>query len=303
MNLESLKLFVQLAELGSMTKVAFAQDCIQSVISRRVTAIERECGAKLFYRTGRGVALTDFAEAMLPRIKALLADAEQISNEMKAGAGVPIGEVRIGLLPSLSSPTIQTLFRRIHERFPGVLLHIFEGSNGQIDEWLNSGRVDIGILFRYGGSVANQEQVLGVVDTYLVGKAGDRLTSKPTIEFDKLSDVPLVLPGAPNGLRLTLEQFAKRANINLRIVMEADSLPLQKEFAASGCAYAVLGGHAISREVNAGILQASRIIDAKLVRTVVLATTTQRPLSHAGREVGKELRLILDDLFANKTFK
>ncbi len=51
MDIEALTLFVQLAELGSMTKVAVAQNSIQSAVSRRVTALERECGAHLFYRT------------------------------------------------------------------------------------------------------------------------------------------------------------------------------------------------------------------------------------------------------------
>lgn len=303
MDIEALKLFVQLAELGSMTKVAVAQNSIQSAVSRRVTALERECGAHLFYRTGRGVTLTEFAESILPRVKVLLADAEKLAAEMKAGAGVPTGEVRIGMLPSLSSPTIQVLCKQMLERYPGILLHVVSGSNGQIDEWLNAGKIDIAVLFRYGDSVSPMEQALGVVETYLVSSTGDRLTAKPTIEFEQLDGLPLILPGAPNGLRVTLEQLARKARINLNVVLEADSLPLQKEFAAAGLAYAILGSHAVLEEVQAGSLQASRIVNARLSRTVALATATHRPLTHAGREVAKALRLIFDDLFANATFK
>lgn len=303
MDLETLKLFVQLAELGSMTKVAIAQDAPQSGISRRVTALEHMCGARLFHRTGRGVAPTDFAELILPKVKALLADVEQLSHEMKSGAGVLTGSVRIGILPSLSSPTVQTLFEQVREKYPGVQLHILEGSNGQIDEWVSSGRVDIGVVFRYGGSIWPAEQALGTVETYLVSAPGDKLTAGESIDFAQLHNVPLILPGAPNGLRAALEHVALRMGVALKVVIEADSLALQKQFAADGNAYAILGGHAITAEVDAGLLQAARIANGRMSRTVVLTSTTQRPMSHARREVAKMLRHVLDDLFASATFR
>jgi LysR family nitrogen assimilation transcriptional regulator len=53
--------------------------------------------------------------------------------------------------------------------------------------------------------------------------------------------------------------------------------------------------HAVSREVEEGKLQASRIVSPGLERTITLATTTERPLTLAAREVAKLLRVIVDE--------
>ena len=95
-----LALFVKVTELGSLTHAAAALDLPQSVISRQIRALERQCGASLFRRTGRGVVLTDFGQQIFPRIKALIAQAEQLSDDVRTSSGQPLGDVRLGLLPS-----------------------------------------------------------------------------------------------------------------------------------------------------------------------------------------------------------
>ena len=135
-DLARLELFAAVADLGSLTRVAAARSSTQPVISRQIAALERECGGRLFARTGRGMTLTELGQRLLPRIKAMLDEAKQLSEEIGAAGGVAMGEVRIGALPSLYKLLICPLFRVTQERFPKVQLHVFEGSAGQIDEWI-----------------------------------------------------------------------------------------------------------------------------------------------------------------------
>lgn len=81
-------------------------DTAQPAIGRQIGQLEREWGGRLFHRTGRGVALTELGEPVLPRAKSLLAQAAELVDEIKGTAGVPSGDVRIGVLPSLSQPLI-----------------------------------------------------------------------------------------------------------------------------------------------------------------------------------------------------
>ena len=106
MDLDRLKIFVQVAELGSLSKAASVTGVPQSAISRKITALEQDCSGRLFHRTGRGVTLTEFGQRVLPRIKALIDDAQQLSDDLKSSAGVPAGTVRIGFLPSLTHPAL-----------------------------------------------------------------------------------------------------------------------------------------------------------------------------------------------------
>ncbi len=296
-DLGRLKLFAQVAELGSLSKVAVATGSVQSAISRKISALERECGGRLFNRTGRGVTLTALGDSIFPRVKHLLIETERLSSDIKSSAGVPAGEVRIGLMPSLADPLVTLLFRQIRENFPQIRLHLFEGSAGQLDEWLASGRIDAAALFRYSESAPRDEELLGTVDTYLVGAPGNRITSAATVNFSCLDKLPLVLPGMPNGLRVVLSQLAKRKRITLSVAIEADSLPIQKTVASTGDAYAVLGGHTVWADVDANRLQASRIVAPGIKRIVTLASTTHQAPSLAGRKVINLIRQIMHGLF------
>ena len=294
-DLAKLELFASVAEAGSLTKVAAARSSTQPVISRQIAALERDCGGRLFARTGRGMALTELGQRLLPRVKTMLEGAQRLSEEVGAAGGVAIGEVRIGALPSLYKLLICPLFRVTRERFPKVRLHIFEGSAGQIDEWIANGYVEIGLPYRYSKRLPSDAQQLIDADSYLIGPVGDKLTASRTVDFAQLAHQPLVLPGAPSNVRVMLDQLAKRRRITLEIVLSADSLQIQKETVLSGSGYTILPRHAVLGEIEAGTLQASRIVNPRIKRTVVLVTTSTRPLSLAGREVAKLIRQLAED--------
>ncbi|MBI3374869.1 MAG: LysR family transcriptional regulator [Betaproteobacteria bacterium] len=295
MDLAKLGRFVKVAELGSLTKAAMMLDTTQSSLSLQISALERDFGGRLFHRTGRGVALTELGERILQRARGLLTDAEQLANEIRSSAGKPYGKVAIGILPSTAHLLVTQLYRQARERYPHVLLHIFEGSSGQLDEWVSKGLLDMAILYRYGKSSARAEQSLAVVESCLVGRSGDAITRSSTVKFVRLDRLLLCLPGAPNGLRVALDQIARSRRIALSVAMEADSIPIQKQFALDGHGYAILAMHAVSREVERGSLRASRIVSPGLDRTITLATTTERPLTLAAREAAKLLRVIVDE--------
>jgi len=110
------KLFIDAAELGSLSKVALAYGTSQPHISRRIGELEQECGGRLFQRTGRGVVLTELGQRVAPKVRAWLTSTEQLVNDVRTSAGTPIGKVRIGSLPSTAHPLVTTLHRRLAER-------------------------------------------------------------------------------------------------------------------------------------------------------------------------------------------
>ena len=265
-------------------------DTTQSALSLQMAALERDCGERLFYRTGRGVALTELGTRLAPRARDLLRDAELLTLEMRSAAGVPFGEVTVGLLPSIAQTLVPLLFREVRDKLPNVRLRILEGSNGQLDEWLSGGRLDAALLYRYGKSTASNEETLSMIDSWLVGPKGDVLTSRTTVAFSQLHKLPLILPSLPNGLRVALDHQAQRKRIELTVAVEVDSIPIQKNLAAGGFGFGVLGLHAVTSELAAGTLQAARIVQPGIARAVTLATTTRHPGTLASRAVTAVIR-------------
>lgn len=277
-------LFVKVTELGSLTHAAAVLDMPQSVISRNIGVLERECGARLFRRTGRGVVLTDFGQRVFPRVKALIAQADQLADDIQTASGEALGDVRLGLLPSAVRLFSGTLHREVAARFPKVRLHFTEGSSVQLEDWLNQGRLDLSLLLREDEREVPGEPTLKKLALSLIGPPGDPVTSQPTVEFRQLAELPLVLPGEPHLLRAKLHALALQHQLELTVRVEADSINLQEEIVAAGGGYAIVAASAMPKPDSARF-SAARIINPELTRRVVLSTTLLRPHTLATRAV------------------
>lgn len=296
MDLQKLEIFVCVSELGNLSKAAVALDTLPSIVSRQIAALERSCNGKLFHRTGRGMTLTELGQRVLPQAKATVAEFRKLQEEVKSQQGVVSGEVRIGLVPSLAQAVSAPLFRTVQQLYPAVRLIIMEGVTAQLDSWRSNDEVDVTILFRAAHAELRGEDSLGSVDTYLVGARGDALTAGAAVRFSELSGLPLVLASAPNGLRADVEKHAQRLGVQLSIVLETNSLAVQTELAARGGAYTIMAGHAASQRLSAG-LQAARIVDPSIVRTIAIAMASHRPASDATRHVARHARMHIMEAF------
>lgn len=85
------RVFVQVGERGSVTLGAAAARVPQSVASRRIAALERHFGERLFDRSARRAALTAFGRDMLPSAKRLVQLAEAMDHHAEQARLRPIG--------------------------------------------------------------------------------------------------------------------------------------------------------------------------------------------------------------------
>lgn len=295
MNLADLRLFLEVTEAGSFTKVAANRHTAQSHISRQIGDLERECGAPLFRRTGRGVVLTEFGHYAERRIRAWLREGDALFADILQTSKLPMGEVRVGVLPSAAHPLMTQVFNRLHAQYPEVRLNVREGQGGELDALLDTGSVDMAILFRYDKPASRDETLLATAPTYLVSQPGLPLTQADTIEFKRLQGVPLVLPRQPSHWRSILDEVARSKGFSLQPKVQADSLRVQREVIASNRElYALLGPFSVEEDLRLGRLQAARVVAPDLRRYVSLALPKQGHLTEAGRVVNRLIRETVD---------
>ena len=283
-----IRLFLEVVDAGSFSRVAAQRRTVQSHISRQVSALEQACGAPLFRRTGRGVVLTDFGEYVEKQVRGWLRSSDELFDTIRHTSAVPMGEVRIGALPSAAHPLLTHLFQQLDSRYPAIKLNVREGQGDELDALLDIGSVDMAILFRYQAPTGSDETWLATANTYLVSSPDCPPTQEETMDFRQLKGLPLVLPRRPAHWRAILDETARSQGFTLQPVIEADSLRLQKEaVATSRRVHAVLGPFAIDDEIRSGRLRATRIINPNLKRYVTLALPKQGNLTQAGKVVAK----------------
>lgn len=287
------QMFLRVAEAGSLGKAATALALPPSAVSRAIAELERRCGERLFVRTGRGVTLTEFGQQLRPRVQRLVADAQQLAEEIRATRGQPIGDVAIGLLPSAVPRYAGPLAAAVRTRMPGVRLHLVEGASAQLEEQLREGRLDMAVVLREDAAALGDERVLARVPLFLVGRRGDTAVAAAELPLVALSGLPLVLPSRPHLLRARLDRLATEHGLQLQVAVEADSVQLQYAVAAAG------GGYAIASVADGLMderLAAARIVQPELERFVVLAESPRRPHTLATREVRELVCALADEI-------
>ncbi len=291
MQINNFRLFLEVAELGSLTKVAARRQTVQSHISRQISDLESECGGALFRRTGRGVVLTEFGHYVEKRVRQWVQQSDELFGDIQQSAKIPMGEVKIGILPSAAHPLMTQVFKKLHHAYPKIQLNIREGQGSELDALLDTGSVDMAILFRYEKPHSHEEVLLSTASTYLVSSPGLSLTYGETVDFKRLEGLPLVLPRKGSHWRSILDETARSKGFQLQAEVEADSLKVQKEIIANNPhMYALLGLFSVNEELRQGRLQSAKVIAPDLKRYVTLAMPKQGHITQASKTVAEMIK-------------
>lgn len=298
LELETLRILLVVAEQRSVTRAATTLGIRQSAISRRIQRLERELSTLVFYRNGRGVCLTTAGEKLLRVGSEVLESLESVTEELLAERSSFQGVVTLGLPPSLGATISAGVVRRFQENYPEARIRIMVAFSGTLLEWLDDGRIDVGVLYDVHRSrtllvTPLLRENLHLISAPMAVNGGDRA------ELKELGVGPYVVPSSANGMRRIVDAAATRSKIKMHIAAEIDSLDAMKEMVETGPERCVLPLGAVHREVKAGRLVARQFADPRMQALLVLATPVNRPVTKLASAVlhliEKEMDRCLDN--------
>lgn len=123
MDLNTIRLFVTVAETGSFTRAGRDLGLTTSGVSRALSRLEQEVGVRLIQRTTRKLNLTESGRAYFEQVKGALALIEEASEGVSEMREDPKGIVRITAPPALTNSLIPILAEFL-ERYPEVRVEI-----------------------------------------------------------------------------------------------------------------------------------------------------------------------------------
>jgi LysR family nitrogen assimilation transcriptional regulator len=291
MELKQLAYFLSVAEAGSFSKAAVVLSVAQPILSRQIKMLETELGAELLYRNGRGIVLSEAGKILEGRARAALESVDHARIEIAALKAAPQGRVVIAMPPSIGWVLTGPLVRRCREAFPNITLHVVEGFSGHVAEWLSNGRIDVGIVYNASRRSSLNTEPLFSDDLVLLGPAADPAgLPGTTVPAARLADIPLILPARPHGLRVLIDQVLGQLDLAPRVEFEVDAMPSTLGLVEEGVGYTVLTETAATQRIGEGRIRAWAIVDPVMTRQLMLATSTQRPMSVATRLVTRLIR-------------
>ena len=217
---------MRVAELGSFSKAARVLDIAQPALSHQVRLLETDLRETLLLRNGRGVNLTPAGRRLFEHGVQILQQVAQARADLGAQRDAPVGQVTIGLPPSIGRRLTKPLIEGFRAQLPQARITVVEGLSSYIAEWIGSGRADLGLVYNPEPSAALEITPLLREPLCLVQpkQRGSKAITLP-VALRELSGYPLIVPERHQSLRRLLESQATLAGVALNISCEVSSIP------------------------------------------------------------------------------
>jgi DNA-binding transcriptional LysR family regulator len=227
-NLDLLRSFFAIVELGSMSKAAERLHVSQSTLTRQMQTLEHEIGGQLLERGYGGVALTAAGHTLLDGMRPVVARAEAVVADARKRARGQSGSLRIGYMMTAAANYLNPALVRLRQEHPEIKVKLVDLSPGELMEGLRKGELDVVVLGYADPSVA-REFFMKTIASFpvMVALPG----SHPLAENEEIGLAELrheVFVGAQEsdipGYNRWLVQLCRGAHFRPRFIEDADSL-------------------------------------------------------------------------------
>ena len=145
MDLNLLKVFVNVANKKSISMAASELKCAQSNVTSRIKQLEKNLGVELFFRVSKGVILTKEGEKLYPQALELIHKMQNCIDSISNNS-VEISSLKIGSTDCNAAVRISPFLLKLHQDFPNMHLELFTGTTKDIYELLLDYKVDIAFI-------------------------------------------------------------------------------------------------------------------------------------------------------------
>ena len=146
MNIQKYLAFIRTVEYGSFTKAAEILNYSQSGISRMINDLEKEWNVSLLERNRTGVKLTSDGMKILPIAQSVCNEFNRLQEQVDEINGLGSGLIRIGTFSSVATHWLPKIIKEFQKDYPNIDYELLLGDYTEIEEWIKTGRVDLGFL-------------------------------------------------------------------------------------------------------------------------------------------------------------
>ena len=287
MNLESLKIFCDVAELKSFSRAAEKHVISQSAISQQLAQMELAHKCQLIDRKKRPYELTEAGRSFYTACKDILARYEQLKSELNTLNSSARSRINVASIFSIGMHTLPPYTKRFMAQFQNVNVHVEYLSASKIYELVLAGDIDMGLVAvpKQDRNIkvynfANEPLVFVYSPKYLLG-------SRTSIDIHQLETEKFI--GFDRGVptRSWIDDIFSRYNMNVRPVMEFDNIETIKRAVEINSGISILPKTAILQELADGTLKAVRFSNEEFVRPTGI-------ILRKDRKMNKTMKYLID---------
>ncbi|HEX3800677.1 MAG TPA: LysR family transcriptional regulator [Verrucomicrobiae bacterium] len=284
MQIESLKVFCDLAETESFTKAAQINNVTQSAVSQQISSLERQFKSLLIERSKKKFRLTREGQVLYDFSKQIIQTHDSLHSKLQEIKDIISGTIRVATIYSIGLHDLPPYIKKFLKSYPTVNVHVEYRRANQVYDDVLSNVVDLGLV-----AYPTRESKL---ETVSLRKDPLVLICHPQHPFAKMKSVKLKAlagqkfigfePDIPT--RKALDRILKESNVEVMHVMEFDNIETVKRAVEIDAGVSVVPQGTILQEVAKQTLVQVQLEDGEFYRPLAAIYKKNKVLSPAVKQ-------------------
>lgn len=281
MQIESLKVFCDLAETESFTKAAQINDVTQSAVSQQISSLERQFKSLLIERSKKKFRLTREGQVLYEYSKQIIQTFDALQSRLQEIKDIISGTIRVATIYSIGLHDLPPYIKKFLKEFPTVNVHVEYRRSNQVYEDVLGNVVDLGLV-----AYPQRDPKLEIVPLrkdrlVLVTHPDHPLARKSTVKLSEIAGHKFISFASDIPTRKAIDRILRDDLIEVQHVMEFDNIETVKRAVEIDAGIAIIPLGTILQEISKSTLAALEIEGGEFFRPLAAIYKKNRVLSPA----------------------
>ena len=295
MQIQTFKLFCDLAETGSFSKAAEANGVTQSAVSQQIRAIEQRFDVRLIERGRRNFALTPEGNAFLEASREILGTYEGLGARIQKLQNVVAGELRIATIFSIGLHELPPYLKDFRKRHPAVDVRVEYRKSTEVYSAVLDNRADLGLVAYPSQRRGIKAMTFWSDRLVLICAANHPLAHRKRISLRALAGEKFIAFEPDLPTRREIDRRLRAAGVKVKLAFEFDNIETVKRAVDIENAVSIVPAASVKAEVDQGSLAMIQLEDPGMWRPLGALVRVPERSSIVLREFLSMLRQMNED--------
>jgi DNA-binding transcriptional LysR family regulator len=284
MHIETLKVFCDIIESGSVSYAASQNFVTQSAVSQQVRSLEDKYECRLLERARAGVKPTAAGQILYNSSKEIVRRFIELENRLREIGSVVAGAIRVGTVYSVGLHELPPYLTEFLRAYPHVNVHLEYLRSNKIYEDLVEGKIDLGVV----AYPAKRSQIVTIAfrhdELVLVAPPDDGFAKLDRISVSQLAGQRFVGYERDIATRKASDRILREYGVKPQYTMEFDNIETIKRAVEIGQGVAIVPRSTVEIETLRGSLKMLEFDEGPFTRPLAIIYKRGRELSPAVRK-------------------
>lgn len=290
MQIESLKVFCDLAETESFTKAAQINDVTQSAVSQQISSLERLFNSLLIERSKKRFRLTREGQVLYEYSKQVIQTYHALKTRLEEIKEIVSGTIRVATIYSIGLHDLPSYLKAFLKAYPTVKVHVEYRRANQVYEDVIGNVVDLGLVAYPTRDPKIEIYPLRKDPLVLICHPQHPLAKNKSTKLKALSGQKFIgfEPDIPT--RRALDRILREHSVNVQHIMEFDNIETVKRAVEIDAGVAIVPQETVVQEVSKQTLAQVNLEDGEFYRPLAAIYKKTKALSPAMKQFLVSLR-------------